>query len=137
MKAFLFDLNGTMIHDMDYHTKAWQYIFNHELGGHFSWDEVKPQMYGKNQEVLVRMFGPDRFTEAEMDALARRKEQRYQEEFRPTWRCCPACQSFWNAPTSREFPWLLARRPFRSTLTLCSTICTSGTISRPLSAPTT
>jgi beta-phosphoglucomutase len=94
MKAFLFDLNGTMIHDMDYHTSAWQHIFNNELGGNFSWKEVKPQMYGKNQEVLERVFGPDRFTEQEMNELAVRKEQRYQEEFRPHLALLPGLREF-------------------------------------------
>ncbi|MCB2408726.1 HAD family hydrolase [Hymenobacter lucidus] len=94
MKAFLFDLNGTMIHDMDYHTDAWHHIFNHELGGHFTREEVKPQMYGKNQEVLVRVFGPDRFTTAEMDELALRKEQRYQQEFRPHLALLPGLAEF-------------------------------------------
>ncbi|TGE24007.1 HAD family phosphatase [Hymenobacter aquaticus] len=94
MQAFLFDLNGTMIHDMDYHTNAWHHIFNHELGGHFTREEVKPQMYGKNQEVLVRVFGPDRFTEAEMDELALRKEQRYQEDFRPHLALLPGLAEF-------------------------------------------
>ncbi|TGE06623.1 HAD family hydrolase [Hymenobacter fodinae] len=94
MKAFLFDLNGTMIHDMDYHTSAWHHILTHELGGNFTWDEVKPQMYGKNQEVLVRLFGPDRFTTEEMDELAVRKEQRYQEEFRPHLALLPGLAEF-------------------------------------------
>lgn len=30
MKAFIFDLNGPMVHDMDYHPQAWQHLFNHE-----------------------------------------------------------------------------------------------------------
>ena len=83
MKAFIFDLNGTMIHDMEFHTRAWQHLLNHDLGGHFTWEEVRPQMYGKNQEVLVRMFGPDRLSPAEMDHWALEKEKRYQQEFRP------------------------------------------------------
>src|SRR6201985_803483 len=83
MKAFIFDLNGTMINDMPYHTKAWQNLLNDELGGNFTWDEVKPQMYGKNPEVLVRMFGPDRFTLAEMESLSLEKEKKYQVEFLP------------------------------------------------------
>ena len=83
MQAFIFDLNGTMVHDMEYHTRAWQRLFNENLGGSFSWEEVKLQMYGKNREVLVRLFGPDRFSGEEMDRLGMEKERRYQEEFRP------------------------------------------------------
>ncbi|GGF03716.1 HAD family hydrolase [Hymenobacter cavernae] len=94
MKAFIFDLNGTMIHDMEYHTRAWHSLFNEDLGGNFTWEEVKPQMYGKNSEVLVRMFGPDRFTEAEMDRLSFEKERRYQEEFRPHLQLLPGLTDF-------------------------------------------
>src|SRR4051812_21200788 len=79
MKAFIFDLNGTMINDMPYHTKAWQTLLNDELGGNFSWDEVKQQMYGKNPEVLVRIFGPNRFTLEEMNKLSYEKETKYQQ----------------------------------------------------------
>jgi len=94
MKAFIFDLNGTMVHDMDYHTKAWQHIFNTELGGNFTWEEVKPQMYGKNQEVLERLFGPERFTAAEVQQLSLAKEARYQAEFRPHLRLLPGLTEF-------------------------------------------
>jgi len=94
MKAFIFDLNGTMIHDMEYHTKAWHHILNHDLGGSFTWEEVKPQMYGKNQEVLVRMFGADRFTPEEVDTLSEQKEARYREEFRPHLQLLPGLPEF-------------------------------------------
>ena len=94
MKAFIFDLNGTMIDDMTYHTKAWQTLFNNELGGNFTWDEVKPQMYGKNPEVLVRMFGPDRFTLEEMNRLSLEKEKKYQAEFLPYLKLLPGLNEF-------------------------------------------
>ena len=82
-KALLFDLNGTIIDDMEYHTKAWQHLFNNDLGANLSWEDTKKEMYGKNQEVLVRVFGPERFTQAEMDELSIEKERRYQKEFFP------------------------------------------------------
>jgi HAD superfamily hydrolase (TIGR01509 family) len=97
MKAFIFDLNGTMINDMPYHTKAWQNLLNNELGGNFTWDEVKPQMYGKNPEVLVRMFGPDRFTLAEMNRLSLEKEKKYQVEFLPHLELLPGLHDFLEA----------------------------------------
>jgi len=83
MKAFIFDLNGTMIDDMTYHTKAWQHLFNNDLGAEMTWEDTKKEMYGKNQEVLVRVFGTDRFTQDEMDELSIEKERRYQKEFFP------------------------------------------------------
>ncbi|MBC8083160.1 MAG: HAD family phosphatase [Hymenobacter sp.] len=104
MKAFIFDLNGTMIHDMDYHTRAWQHLLNHELGGHFSWDEIKPQMYGKNQEVLERLFGVGRFTEEEMQDLSLKKEKQYQREFRPHLRLLPGLPEFLAKAHQRAIP---------------------------------
>jgi beta-phosphoglucomutase family hydrolase len=82
-KALLFDLNGTIIDDMNYHTKAWQHLFNNDLGAEMTWEDTKKEMYGKNQEVLVRVFGTDRFTQDEMDELSIEKERRYQKEFFP------------------------------------------------------
>ena len=104
MEALIFDMNGTMIDDMDYHTKAWQYLFNHDLGGDFGWDEVKPQMYGKNAEVLRRVFGPDRFSEDEMAALSLEKEKRYQQEYRPHLRLLPGLDTFLAAAHARGIP---------------------------------
>ena len=81
--ALIFDLNGTMIDDMQFHTKAWFHILNNELGKHISWDEVKSHMYGKNSEVLDRVFGPNHFETEEVNRISIDKEERYQQEFFP------------------------------------------------------
>ncbi len=93
-----------MVNDMPYHTKAWQNLLNKQLGGNFTWDEVKPQMYGKNQEVLVRMFGPSRFTMDEMDRLSIEKEKKYQEEFLPYLELLPGLHNFLEAAYQRGIP---------------------------------
>ncbi len=82
-KAFIFDLNGTMINDMDYHVKGWFHILNDDLGAGLSWDEVKSHMYGKNEELLIRIFGKDRFTKEERKELSLEKERRYQSAYMP------------------------------------------------------
>jgi len=82
-KAFIFDMNGTMIDDMEYHVHGWYNILNDDLKAGLSREAVKKEMYGKNQEVLIRIFGKGRFTEDEMDTLALEKERRYQEAYRP------------------------------------------------------
>lgn len=80
-KAFIFDLNGTMIDDMSYHIQAWYQLLNY-LGADLSYEEVKDQCYGKNDELLERIF-PGRFTLKEKENISIEKERRYQQEFRP------------------------------------------------------
>ena len=62
IKAFIFDMNGTIIDDMQYHTRAWYDILNNHLNAGLNWDEVKAQMYGKNAELFDRVFGQNHFT---------------------------------------------------------------------------
>jgi len=59
-KAFLFDLNGTLINDMQYHIIAWHKILN-SLGVNISLEETKEQCYGKNEELLERVL-PGKFS---------------------------------------------------------------------------
>ena len=54
---------------MEYHATAWFNILNNKLHANLSRDEVKAQMYGKNSELLERVFGPGKFTAAEVDTL--------------------------------------------------------------------
>jgi beta-phosphoglucomutase len=104
MTAFIFDLNGTMINDMEYHTRGWLHLLNDDLGGHFTWDEVKPQMYGKNADVLVRMFGAGKFTDEEMTRLSLEKERRYQEEFLPNLALLPGLMDFLEKAYQQDIP---------------------------------
>lgn len=83
VKAFLFDLNGTLIDDMAFHGRAWHQILTVDMGAKLSWEEVKVQMYGKNGEVLDRIFGKNHFTADEVEKWSMEKERRYQKEYLP------------------------------------------------------
>ena len=80
-KGFLFDLNGTMIDDMPYHIKAWHGILN-SLGANISMERMKEECYGKNDELLERMF-PSRYTDAEKKSMSHQKEEEYRAHFKP------------------------------------------------------
>ncbi|HVS95434.1 MAG TPA: HAD family phosphatase [Puia sp.] len=82
-EAFIFDLNGTLIDDMEYHNAAWYAILNHDLKAGLTKEQVKQQMYGKNEELLERVFGKGRFDKQEIDEISMRKERAYQQAFRP------------------------------------------------------
>src|SRR6185312_12695778 len=83
IKAFIFDMNGTMIDDMAYHARAWYNILNDDLNAGLTWDEVKAQMYGKNDELLIRIFGDNYFSNEKIKELSIEKERRYQQAYLP------------------------------------------------------
>lgn len=93
-KAFIFDLNGTMIDDMSYHAQAWYDILNNDLKAGLTWDEVKVQMYGKNAELLVRIFGENYFPQEQIEELSFEKERRYQNAYLPNLRLIKGLQPF-------------------------------------------
>jgi beta-phosphoglucomutase family hydrolase len=112
-KAFLFDLNGTIIDDMHYHNQAWFDLLTRELKADLTWDQVKKEMYGKNSELMIRIFGPDRFTIEEMDRLSLEKEKRYQEAYRPDLRLIPGLDNVLEKAYSNNIPMAIGSAAIR------------------------
>jgi len=83
LPAFIFDLNGTMVDDMEFHADAWFDILNNDLKAGLNREEVKREMYGKNSELLDRIFGENSFTTDKKNELSVAKERRYQAAFLP------------------------------------------------------
>jgi beta-phosphoglucomutase len=93
-KAFLFDLNGTMIDDMAFHLEAWSRIVNDDLAGNRTREEVKKNMYGKNEDLLFRIFGHEKFSREELNRLSIQKEEYYQEAYKPSIALIPGLDKF-------------------------------------------
>ena len=91
-KAFLFDLNGTMINDMGFHLQVWDKIINEDLKAGLTLDQVKQQMYGKNHELLNRVFGKGTLTEKTIAVYSQKKEEMYQELYRPHLELIPGLE---------------------------------------------
>ena len=101
-KAFIFDLNGTMIDDMDFHIRAWHTILT-SLGAELSLEQVKLECYGKNEELLERIF-PGRFSNEEMQRMILQKEQTYQLEFKPHLKLIAGLASFLQKAHAESIP---------------------------------
>ena len=82
-KAFLFDLNGTIVDDMAYHKKVWYHVLVNELGANMSFEQVSAEMYGKNSELLDRVFGKGAFTPEQVSDIEMAKERQYQAIYQP------------------------------------------------------
>jgi beta-phosphoglucomutase len=81
IKAFLFDLNGTMINDMQYHIDEWHIILN-DLGANLSIEETKLQCYGTSHDMFERVF-PGKFSKQEINSITTKKEHAYQKKYLP------------------------------------------------------
>lgn len=100
IRAFIFDLNGTMIDDMNFHIKAWYNILN-QLGADLSLEQVKQECYGKNEELLERIF-PGRFSREEMQVMISQKEAGYREVFRPYLQLIEGLDNFLQQASSNN-----------------------------------
>ncbi len=103
-KAFVFDLNGTIVDDMHFHNQAWFDLLNGELKANLTWEQVKEQMYGKNSELLIRIFGQNHFTQEEMDRLSLEKENRYQAAYKTQLKVIAGLEQFLEAASERSIP---------------------------------
>ncbi len=99
-KAFIFDLNGTMIDDMSFHILVWQKIVN-DFGANLSLEEVKKQCYGKNGDLLERIF-PNRFNEDEKEIIGFEKEMEYQKIYKPHLKLINGLVSFLDNAKSKN-----------------------------------
>ncbi|WP_295117752.1 HAD family phosphatase [uncultured Chitinophaga sp.] len=117
MKAFLFDFNGTMINDMEYHTIAWFDIITKDLQHNLSRDAVKKEMYGKNNDVLRRIFGRERFSAEEMDRLSLEKERRYLEAYSPYVEWIPGLAKFLDAAHAKGVKMAIGSATITSNIT--------------------
>jgi HAD superfamily hydrolase (TIGR01509 family) len=90
--ALLFDLNGTMVHDMPYHTRAWHQIFV-SLGVDISYEDTKKECYGKNEEVIERVM-PGQFPLDVRTQMGWKKEALYRKEFEAELGLIPGLPAF-------------------------------------------
>ncbi len=103
-RALIFDLNGTMINDMEYHIDAWTGILNEDLSAGLTREQIRSHMYGKNSELLVRVFGENRFSPEEMEHWSIEKEKRYQKAFLPKLHLIPGLEGFLKKSVEQGIP---------------------------------
>lgn len=93
-----------MIDDMEYHAKAWHSILNDDLNANLTYEEVKKEMYGKNSELLHRIFGKGYFTEERELELSIEKERRYQKAYQPSLALIGGLSAFLDKAKAKHLP---------------------------------
>lgn len=78
--GLIFDLDGTMINNMEFHKIAWKQMLN-KLGLSWTDEQVRPHLFGTNAEIYRRIFG-DVFTADEIERNSEEKEQTYRDIYK-------------------------------------------------------
>lgn len=82
MKAVLFDFNGTLFDDTRFHVEAWQAYMRARFSLDLSLEEVRRRFIGPNNAAIFRSCFGERYTEAELRAFSREKEEAYRAAVR-------------------------------------------------------
>ena len=78
-RAFIFDMDGTLVDNMRYHTEAWRTLIE-ENGFEFNERMFLVETAGQtNREIIPTVFG--KLSNERLDELARRKEQLYRDVY--------------------------------------------------------
>jgi beta-phosphoglucomutase len=77
-KAFLFDLDGTLIDTMPWHFKTWETVVT-ELGSSLRGDALMKELYGNGAELMHRLVPHKTFTEEEAKKIVDDKEALYRK----------------------------------------------------------
>jgi beta-phosphoglucomutase family hydrolase len=75
-KAFLFDLDGTLIDTMTWHHKTWELVVQ-EMGSPLKGEELMKELYGNGADLMNRLVPGHTFTEEEARKIVDTKEERY------------------------------------------------------------
>jgi beta-phosphoglucomutase len=108
MSAFIFDMDGTLVDNMRFHTQAWLQVLE-ELG----LPEVAPDAWERrtsgvpNREILRQLKG-DVFNDAEIAHWVARKELLYREKARRSVQEVPGAVAFVRAARAAGVPCAVA-----------------------------
>lgn len=93
--AFIFDMDGTLVDNMAFHTRAWQQMLA-EQGVEMDADEFMVKTAGKtNREILPNIF--EGISDERLHELGKRKEDLYRKAFLAERRTVPGVAAFLEA----------------------------------------
>jgi beta-phosphoglucomutase family hydrolase len=106
-RAFIFDMDGTLVDNMEFHSQAWMSLFE-SLGIHLEADEFKRRTAGKtNTEILLKFTGRN-LTDEEIQVLSDQKENFYRDLYRPYLKATTGLLPFLEQAKEQNIPLGLA-----------------------------
>ncbi|XVJ67084.1 MAG: beta-phosphoglucomutase family hydrolase [Lacibacter sp.] len=102
-KAFLFDLDGTLIDTMHWHFITWQVVVE-ELGSPLKGDALMKELYGNGAELMHRLVPNKTFTEEEARKIVDDKEARYRNLYGHNITVLEGAREFLEEALQKQIP---------------------------------
>lgn len=102
-KAFLFDLDGTLIDTMHWHFITWQVVVE-ELGSPLKGDALMKELYGNGAELMHRLVPNKTFTEEEARKIVDDKEARYRDLYGKNITVLEGAREFLEEALQKQIP---------------------------------
>jgi beta-phosphoglucomutase family hydrolase len=115
-RAFIFDMDGTLVDNMGYHAEAWLALFD-SLGIHLKADDFQRRTAGKTNPEILRIFTGRDLSDAEVQALSIQKEMFYRDLYRPHLKTIPGLLPFLEKVREHKIPMGLATAAGKENIT--------------------
>lgn len=102
-RAFIFDMDGTLVDNMRFHSQAWLALFE-SLDIHLDADEFQRRTAGKTNPEILRKFTGRDLTNGEIQTLSDRKENFYRDIYRPHLKATPGLLPFLEKARELNIP---------------------------------
>ena len=77
IKAIIFDFNGTMIHDSEFHRRVWYEFIPRYTGRRVTYEEIDAKILGRDNASILKCYLGEHLTDREIAELTHEKEAAY------------------------------------------------------------
>jgi beta-phosphoglucomutase family hydrolase len=102
--AFLFDMDGTLVNNMAYHTRAWVQVLREEFGLAVDPKDWERRTAGKTTPIIMREEVDPAMSDARVEEINERKEHLYRQMFRPNLALATGAEAFLRRAKSMGIP---------------------------------
>ncbi len=102
--AFLFDMDGTLVNNMAYHTQSWVQVLREEFGLELDGKDWERRTAGKTSPIILREEVDPAMSDARIEEINERKEALYRQIFRPNLALADGAENFLRRAKSAGIP---------------------------------
>lgn len=110
MKSVIFDFNGTLFFDTEFHIDAWKAFLKSKLGREISDEEFRQNVFGRDNIQAIRNYFPE-LSQEECEAYSEEKEAIYRQmcaDHPELTRLAEGAEEFFDYLKEHQIPFTIA-----------------------------